>query len=309
MTAASSLLAPSLPSLQVPSGNELNNREWATVVWLGVVVVLVLSWKKTRQPVINLIRTATTSLLAVLVAGLWVWTAGIVLLGAWAQLWTGDLLKDTAIWAIGPALALIWGLAKAPTDPRFFRRVVLGTVKVSVLVEFYVNLQVFGFVQELLLLPVVTSLAMLDQFAGTDQKYRPAKRLFDVILTGIGLAVLAYVTVTLIANWHQQNPLHDVRELALPVWLTIGAVPYIFGVGLFFNYEWAFRRLAQSSKDLNSVRRAKLALLVEFNVRSDRVGAFNDPWITRLTEAHNFSEARNVVRQFLRGESAPTAQK
>ena len=308
MTAACSLLvsATRLQSLQVPSGNELNDREWATLVWLGVVAVLVLWWKKTRQPVLNLVRTALTSLLAMLVAGLWVWTAGIVFLGAWAHWWTGDLLKDTAIWAIGPALALIWGLAKAPTDPRFFRRVVLGTVKVSVLVEFYVNLQVFGFVQELLLLPVITSLAVLDQFAGTDQKYRPAKRLFDVILAGIGLAVLAYVTITLIANWHQQNPLHDVRELALPVWLTIGAVPYIFGVSLFFNYEWVFRRLAQSSKDVNAVRRAKLALLVGLNVRSHRIGAFYDPWITRLVEAHNFAEARNVVRQFLRGESAQT---
>ena len=295
-----------LQSLQVPSGNELNNREWATLVWLGVVVVLVLWWKKTRQPVLNLVHTAMTSLLAVLVAGLWVWTAGIVFLGAWAHLWTGDLLKDTAIWAIGPALALICGLAKAPTDPRFFRRVILGTAKVSILVEFYVNLQVFGFVQELLLLPVITSLAVLDQFAGTDPKYRPAKRLFDVILAVIGLDVLAYVTITLIASWHQQNPLHDVRELALPVWLTIGAVPYIFGVSLFFNYEWVFRRLAQSSNDVNAVRRAKLALLVGLNVRSHRVGAFYDPWITRLAEAHNFAEARYVVRQFLRGESAQT---
>jgi hypothetical protein len=308
MTAAGSLLVSvtRLQSVQLPSGNELNNREWATLVWLGVVVVLVFWWKRTRQPVLNLVRSAMTSLLAVLVAGLWVWTAGIVVLGAWAHLWTGDLLKDTAIWAIGPALALIWGLAKAPTDPRFFRRVVLGTVKVSVLVECYMNLQVFGFVQELVLLPVVTSLAVLDQFAGTDQKYRPAKRLFDYILAGIGLAVLAYVTIALIGNWHQQNPLHDVRELALPVWLTIGALPYILGVSLFFNYECAFRGLAQSSKDVDAVRRAKLALLVGLNVRSHRVGAFYEPWITRLAEAHNFPEALNVVRQFLRGESAQT---
>jgi len=298
--------ASRLQPLQVPYGNELNNREWATFVWLGVVVVLVLWWKKTRQPALNLVRTAMTSLLAVLVVGLWVWTAGIVFLGAWAHFWTGDLLKDTAIWAIGPALALIWGLAKASTDPRFFRQVVLGTVRISVLVEFYVNLQVFGFVQELLLLPVVTSLGVLDQFAGTDAKYRPAKRLFDVILAGIGLAVVTYVTIMLIANWHRQNPTHYVRELALPVWLTISAVPYIFGVSLFFNYQGAFRRLAQSSKDATAVRRAKLALVLELNVRSHLVGAFYDPWITRLTEARNFTDARSVVRQSVRRESAPT---
>jgi hypothetical protein len=283
------------------AGNELNNREWATLVWLAVVVVLMLWSKRTRHPVLVLVRTATTSLLAGLAVGLWIWAAGIVWLGERVHLWTGDLLKDTVIWAIGPALALIYGLA--PSNPNFFRRAVLGTVQISVFVEFYLNLHVFGFIQELVLLPVVTAVAVLAQFAGTDPKYRPAKRLFDVILGCIGLALLAYASVTLIANWRQEDPLHDVRELALPVWLTIGAVPYLLVLSLFFNYQAAFRRLAWSSKDVNAVRRAKLALLIELNVRSNRVGAFGSPWINRLTEAHSFTEARRVARKFRQGEA------
>lgn len=285
----------------MPSGNELNNREWATLVWLGVAIVLVLWWNPTRRPLLSLVRTATISILGVLVAGLWVWSAGVVVLAAQVHLWTADLVKDTALWAIAPALVLVYRLPQASGNSTFFRRVLLDTVKVSVFVEFYVNLQVFGFVQELVLLPVVTSVAVLDQFAGTDQKYRPAKRLFDVILAGIGFALLAYVTTTLIANWHQANLSHDVRLLVLPVWLTAAAVPYIFGTGLFFNYQGAFRRLARASKDATAVRRAKLALLRELNVRSYRVGTFYDPWITHLTESRNFHEARGVVRQFLQG--------
>ncbi len=292
--------------MQVPSGNELNNREWATLVWLAIVIGLLLWSKRTRRPILVLARTATTSLLAALAIGLWFWTAVLAWLGERIHLWTGDLLKDTAVWALGPALVLIYRLPQASSDPMFFRRVLLDTVKVSVFVEFYVNLQAFGFVQELVLLPVVTSVAVLDQFAGTDQKYRPAKRLFDVILAGIGLAVLAYVTITLIANWHQANLSHDVRLLGLPVWLTAGAVPYIFGVGLFFNYQGAFRRIARSSTDATAVRRAKLALLLELNVRLHLVGAIYDPWITRLTEALNFGQACSIVRQFRRGASAPT---
>lgn len=283
------------------AGNELNNREWATLVWLAIVIVLLLWSKRTRRPVLVLVRTATTSLLAVLAAGLWIWTAGVVWLGERVHLWTGDLLKDTVIWALGPALALIYGLG--PSDSNFFRRAVLGTVRISVLVEFYVNLHVFGFIQELVLLPVVTAVALLAQFAGTDEKYRAAKRLFNVILGCTGLVVLAYVSVTLIAKWHQEDPLHDVRELALPVWLTIGAVPYLFGLSLFFNYQAAFRRLAGSSKDVTAVRRAKLALLLELNVRSHRLGAFGGLWITRLTEAHSLTEARSIARQFRRGET------
>lgn len=209
------------------AGNELNDREWATLVWLAIVIVLLLWSKRTRRPVLVLVRTATTSLLAVLAAGLWIWTAGVVWFGERVHLWTGDLLKDTVIWALGPALALIYGLG--PSDSNFFRRAVLGTVRISVLVEFYVNLHVFGFIQELVLLPVVTAVALLAQFAGTDEKYRATKRLFNVILGCTGLVVLAYVSVTLIARMASRGSTprcsrtriagvaHD-RGSPLPVW-------------------------------------------------------------------------------------------
>ena len=109
------------------AGNELNDREWATLVWLAIVIVLLLWSKRTRRPVLVLVRTATTSLLAVLAAGLWIWTAGVVWFGERVHLWTGDLVKDTVIWALGPALALIYGLG--PSDSNFFRRAVLGTAR------------------------------------------------------------------------------------------------------------------------------------------------------------------------------------
>jgi len=267
-----------------------------------------LWWTPTRQAVLSLIRTATISILGVLVVGLWVWTAGIAFAGAEIHLWTPDLLKDTAIWGIGPAFVLVYRLPRASTDPQFFRRVVLETVKLSVLVEFDVNLHVLGFVQEFVLLPVVTFVALLAQVAGTEQRYRLVQQVFDFILTGIGVALLAYVTITLITSWHQEDPWRDVRELALPIWLTLGAVPYIYGVSLLFNYQGAFSRLDWTTRKSAAVhraklvRRARLALLIELNVRSHQVGTFYDPWTTRLAEAHNLSEARRIVRQFRRGK-------
>lgn len=259
-----------------------------------------LLWKPTRLPVLNLARTAATSIFALLGVGLWVWTSGIVALSARAHLWTGDLVKDTIVWAIGPALVLTYRLPQASSDPRFFRRTVLETAKISVFVEFYVNLHVFGFVQELILIPVVTVVAILAQFAGTDQKYHQVKQVFNFILAVIGIALLVYVTGSLVANWHQEDPLHDIRDVVLPMWLTLGAVPYIYGVGLLFNYQGAFLRLDLASKDPTAARRAKAALLIELNVRSHRVGAFGGPWITRLAEAPSLAAARGVAREFRR---------
>src|SRR6266516_3030031 len=294
------------------AGGELNNREWASLVWLAVAVAAALWWKPTRPVVLGLgplVRTAAISLIGVLVAGLWLWSAGIAFVFAQIHLWTPDLLKDTVIWAIGPAFVLVFRVPQVPKDPHFFRRAVLETVKLSVLVEFYVNLHVLSFVQELMLIPAVTFVALIAQGARTQPKYRQVRQVFDFLLVVMGVALLAYVTITLATNWRQEDPWRDTRQLALPIWLTVGAVPYIYIVCLCVNYEGAYKRIAfrwnkdaPSSKDFAAVRRAMLALLIELNVRTHLVGSFYEPWVARLTETHNLSEARSVVRGFRRGE-------
>ena len=259
----------------MPAGNELNNRELATLFWLGVGAVWML-WRKDTRPLVgSLLRTAAHLALLTPAILIWVWTALVVFVAYRFRLWTADLINDTIIWSIGPAVGLFLSVNNVSKDPRFFRNTALSAIKYSILIEFYVNLRVFSFPVELLvLLPGITFLALIAAFAGTDDKYRPAKRVVDVVLALAGIAIFVYVTVNLVGSWRQEDPWHDLRELALPVWLTLGLLPFLYALSLYLGYQGAFWRIDWHTKDRRGRLRAKAALLIELHVRAHLVAKF-----------------------------------
>lgn len=290
----------------IPAGNALNNREWATLIWVVVVAAWILSRKDIRPTALAVVRSASRPYVVVPAVALWLWTAGVVLAASRIRLWTGDLLKDTLIWSIGPALGLYWSVTKVSKDPLFFRHMAIDTLRYTVLIEFYVNLRVFSLPVELVLIPGVTFMAMLAAVAGTDAKYGPARTAIDALMSIAGLALLAFVTIILVGSWHHEDFGHDVKDLALPIWLTVGALPYLYGLSLFSGYQQAFWRIDWCKRDVKAARRAKFALVVELNGRTHLVNRLSGRWFNDLAEAPTFADAREVVRRY-RAESAKGA--
>ena len=75
----------------VPAGNELNNREWATLFWLSVILLVLILRKETRGIVVGFIPS---------VASFWmVWLVFAVLLG-----WTAALVWPPLGFISGPPI-------------------------------------------------------------------------------------------------------------------------------------------------------------------------------------------------------------
>ena len=70
-----------------------------------------------------------------------------------------------------------------------------------------------------------------------------AFRAVDFVLAAGGWAMLFYVGASLLNNWDALDKHHLVRQFAMPIWLTIGALPFIYFLGLWAAYEKAFIRV------------------------------------------------------------------
>ena len=121
---------------------------------------------------------------------------------------------------LGPAVALFFRAGISGQSEHFFRQAVVGTIKFTVFVEFYINLFVLPLWAEFLLVPVITMLAMLSTVAGTstdEEQYRPVKVLVNRTTGLIGLTLTTYVAVQLLRNWPLRDASHDLRSLTLPI--------------------------------------------------------------------------------------------
>jgi hypothetical protein len=118
------------------------------------------------------------------------------------------------------------------------------------------------------------------------------------LLALIGLALLAFVAHQLYANWGNLDKHVTLLQFALPIWLTIGLLPYIYLLSLYANYELAFMRIGFAAEDRKARRRAKLALVTKLHLRSRDSHDFAAPWFQRIASAPNLRAARRVVGEF-----------
>ena len=102
----------------------------------------------------------------------------------------------------------------------------------------------------------------------------------------------------MVTDWRAIDKIESLRELTLPIWLTLTILPFVYFVGLWAGYDLAFVRINFETRDHAARGRAKLALVSTLHLRVHAIGAFSGSWPRRLTAATDFSEARAVMKEY-----------
>lgn len=273
----------------------MNNRELATVIWLGIGLAACLFSREIRGALWQVARSFSHPKVLGPVVALAAWTLGLVVLAHMWGLWEPDARNDTVVWFVTVGVVLYFSLERV-TREGFFRTTALRAVAVAVFVEGFVNLAVLSLPVELVLVPAVTFLGMLVAVSEGKEEYASAHRLVTDIVSVIGLCALVYGSIRLAEDFDAG---YTVRALVLPVWLTLGVLPLVYIVGLWSAYESAFIRIDFQTEDPMNRRRAKRALARATHVRAAVVDRFAGRWIWELASADTDDEAREVTRRWL----------
>jgi len=274
-----------------------NNREWALFIWLAIIVLAIVLTKTGRSGVSSVLRAGATSKILVPLIMMFGYVAAELWLGYKLALWRTDLTTDIIFWSVA-AMALFFNFVEAPKHPHYFRNRIAASVGVPELLQFWTNLFVLGLIAELFIQPLVAILAMLGAVAASDNKYRSINRLMQWLLAMVGFALFAFAIQQLITNSDEINWASVVRKFTLPIWLTIGLLPFIYMLSLYSGYEIAFMRINFFTDDRRARWRAKLALILKFHLKSHELHAFTGPWQQKIAAAPSFAAARAVVDDF-----------
>lgn len=229
---------------------------------------------------------------------MFLWIGLEIAVGNRLSLWDKDFAKPTFLWAIGSATVLCFNCVKAAEEPAFFRSILLGALAVAVFVEFFMNLHVFSLPMELLLQPVILFLAVGATFAGTRMQQKKIKSTLEVLLALIVLWMLIYSLRQTYLRWPQIDKQSLLLELGLPIWLTLGIIPFLFLFSIVLAYDLAFRRINAIDAQSTAKWRACLTLLCSFHVRIRDLKGFSTYWLNSLAEATSFRAACGVIREF-----------
>lgn len=248
-----------------------NSREIATAIWAAVALVFVLSKAPVRQSVLSLIRAFLRPKILLSFALMAFYVSAVVLGLSAASAWKPTLLKDTLLWFCFTGLAMFFGSVTCNDAQSIFRRTVVDSVKVVVLIEFLVNTYTFPLPYEIVIVPIVGVIAMMDAVAHTDEKkYAPVGKLTTGALSLVGLVALGFAVCKAIADYDRLRSVDTLRGLLLAPVLSVLFLPFVYLMVVLVNYELVFLRLGFGTKEdraLNRYAKRRIILYCRLNLR------------------------------------------
>jgi len=287
----------------------LTDRELATLIWLVVLVVVIGRNRSIRASVAHAISILLGPKVLTLLVLFVLWMVGVVWLASQLPVWGPENLKDTLLWA--PVGAGLWIRSiDAAKEPKYFTNRVRDAIAFTVFLEVYLNTATFGLAVELIVQPVLALAVMTSTLGAYRSDHRNAKRLADGCLVVVLLVLLVPPTAALLNSLgdleHADIPA-AVRGLLLSVWLSVGALPFIYALSLLYGYEGALNRMRWQAPNKQVPLHAKMALFRVFHFRTSALAKFggNGPW--RLARATSYRDAVSVIRQNLAREHEQTS--
>jgi len=239
----------------------LNNREIATAIWLTIALVWALSISDVRRSIRDLLKTFFNIKIFVPFVAMLLYIFLMVTVFKKIGFWDVSATKDTILWTLGSAFVTFFNLNKVAEDEHYFKNVILDNIKFVLILEFIINFYSFNFAIELVVIPIVTLIVMLNAYAGLKPEYKRVKTLLDYVLGIFGLCLLAFTFRELILDFQNFTTLKNLRDFFLPPLFSIVLLPFIYIMALFMQYEMFFVRIDIANKNSDIVKYTKRKIL------------------------------------------------
>ena len=283
----------------------LNNRELASLIWLAVAAAWVLSRRDLRSGIADILKSLAEPSPAVCRYSVcWLDRTGDLgrrKLG----LWNTGLVPNTVVWTVGTALVLCFNVTRPPKTLCFSqnrKECACGQRLRRILYHLFV----FGLLAELILQFVLIILIMVDVFSNQKPEFQQLKKVLDALLIGVGVLFLGYTIVQFYAQWTQLDRQALLLKLALPAWLTLGVLPFIYVLSLYTVYEGALRGVNWATSDWRARWRTRFVLVAISDCAGTNCAHFTLMWIKRAAVAPDVTGARAVVQRFRDEQRLPS---
>lgn len=250
-------------------------RELALCIWALLFLIWVLTKSNVRKSFTELLGVAfqwKILLLFVLVAA---YTVSVVWCLRVIGFWTPDLVKDTVLWFLFSGVTLAFSSVDIKKEESIWQRAFVDQLKVVVIIEYLVNTYTFALWAEMILVPLIAFIAMLDAVARTDVKFSAVAQLMFWVQAFVGATIIAFALHKALMHRDHFHPLDTIRAVTLVPLLSILFIPFMYLFFVISSYEQLFLRLKFGpDKDRAVLRYAKVKLFSHLGMRPQKVCVF-----------------------------------
>jgi hypothetical protein len=223
-------------------------------------------------------------------------------------MWNIGLLKDTIIWFFVGALAMMVRFATANDTENLFRRIVKDSVKIVIVLEFLVNTYTFPLAVELILVPILTFIAMIDAFTSMHEEYAIVAKITNGLQAVVGFVILGIALRRAVADWQTLNSLDTFRSIALAPVLSVCMFPFVYVMLVVSQYEQLFISLDFGTKKSPRLKRyMRRRVMMHAGLRLYRLRLLRKHHLVDLIHVQRNQDVERILVQVRKKEQSPDA--
>lgn len=249
----------------------MNNREIATAIWLIIAFLWALSINGVRRSIRDLLKVFFAPKIIIPLTVMLLYIVCMVLIFEKIGFWDETALKDTVLWTLGSASAIYFNLNKALQDDNYFKKVILDNLKFVLILGFVVNLYSFSLPAELIVIPIVSVIVLLNAFSESKPEYNQARKLLNFVLGVFGLYLIAFTFREIVLDFQNFASLKNLRDFFLPILFSITLLPFLYIMALFMQYETFFIRIDFANKNSDVAKYAKRKVLAACHINMPKL--------------------------------------
>ena len=273
-----------------------NNRELAVSIWILFAIIWCVSYSKVRKSFFQLIKTFFAWKLTVSYMLMFTYIACLIRVLQVMKIWKIDQIPLTVLWCVCVAFVMLFNFQKA-NDQKFFKNSVKDNIKGLVFLEFFINLYVFNFWIEFMIVPISAIIGGMKAIAERNKEYEIVDKLLNFILVTFGLFLLFYASYKVITDFDNFVTIQNLQSFYMPILLSILFIPFVYIAALIAAYETLFTRLQFFVPDKAVLRYAKFKTILSIKFNLSKLNRWSD-YINKNWRFKNNNEVKEAVAAF-----------
>lgn len=245
-----------------------STRETAIIIWTSIFIFIALLVVKFKG-VFDLLNKFFVLKIQIPLMGMFCYIGAITFVFYTAGIWNMGLLKDTILWSLISATILFFNMNKAKGNS-YFMPIIIDNLKAVIPLEFITNFYTFSFGIEMVIIPVMTFIGVMQIVAENSSKSNPDHRktasCLKGLFAGVGVLIFIYVFYKTLIDYKSLVTVENLKSLFLPVVYTFLLLPFLYLLALYMNYEVLFIRLPYLIDNKKELLKMKLNILLLANL-------------------------------------------
>lgn len=235
----------------------ITTREIASAIWLAVFLVVVLIQKSTRESLGSVFEALLKPMLLIPLATGAAYAAAEIYLLERLGWWSVANLKTTIVWLFTFAFVTMFEAATAKGRKAGLGKFTAEILSVAGLLTFITELYSFPLWVEVVALPFFTVIALMGMMANQKAEHAPVAKLMACISALVGFSYIGFSLWKTYQLWSETATLANALELAIPILLSLGYIPFLYTWRAYVAYSDAFATISVFSIDKSLVPYAR----------------------------------------------------